>query len=63
MLNINNEAIYVYYLIDMGGCGTCGMGMKPGCPDDVKLYVSKTIKDIIYYCMTNSARISAIGNI
>ena len=52
ILKIANEIIFCYYKINMGGCGSCGLGMKYGKPNEVSLYMSEDIESIVKYCMS-----------
>ena len=56
ILKIENEIVFCYYKINMGGCDTCGLGMEYGKPIEVSLYMSEDIESIVKYCMSEVER-------
>lgn len=48
--------LYAYYVIDMGGCPTCGFGMVPGHPHHVSLCLAESAEDLVRHAMTSRER-------
>lgn len=56
LLNVNKTFIYCYFKVDPGGCPTCGLDIEIGNPEEVILYMSNTIDELVIQCMSNSER-------
>lgn len=59
ILNINNQIIYCYYKINMGGCPTCGLDWQNDTPD-IELYMASNIEETVNYCMSSHERSIAL---